>query len=334
MLASLICAAVLCAAPNDAELIENLKANWESQRSAMTATAHFRARVFLSGDLDPLSGEEVDAVFDSVNLVERPDDLRKVVAAIWKYKELPPVPWSHLEVWIDGSRLREREVDRLGAMDNLVDQGITVVQNDAARQTSILRTSDSRWKHRNVDDFRFLPSLAFTARVASRESGRVHITDPEEPAEELEVDEATGFAYSWRLYEKGSLTQEILQFGPVSHPGDMVLPTATVRMRFRDNALSYTEILVVEQAEVNINLPPDTFVAKASKGTLIDDARRPQREEAWHAKSDIDDVVKAFPLVADPTPSAHADFTTLAIVIGALVAALLLFFYRRPKLER
>ncbi|MGH7135679.1 MAG: hypothetical protein ACREHD_08070 [Pirellulales bacterium] len=329
-----IYAIVLCAGDTDAELLETLKANWEGQKSAV-ATAHFRCRSFLSVDLKSLSGKEVDAVFASVDLVARPDDLRKVVAAIWRY-EAPPKPWALVEVSIDGSKVRERTLNDLGDMDNLVDQGITVVGTERGKQTSILRTSDSRWRIRKIDSFRYVPSPALGTRITKRESGRVYLTDPDEPREEWEVDEATGFAHSWRFYFQGSLNREVLQFGPISYPGDVLLPTAIAHLSFRDDRLLHAEIMVVEQADVNIDLPPDAFVAKAPKGTLIVDARNPQKSKASYAKSDIEDVIKAFPLTDESQPSTHVNSTMTTVVslaIGALVVVLLVFFYRRPRLK-
>lgn len=332
---NLVFTIVLCATPSDAELIETLSAAWRGQRSAI-ATAHIRYRSFRSSDVKPISGQEVDAVFNAVDLVAQPDDLRRVVVALWKYTEVPHKPWALVEVSISGSKVRERTLNELGDLDNLVDQGITVVGTDRGNQTSILRTSDSRWRIRRLNDFRFLPVLA-NARITGRESGRVHITEPDEPREETEVDETTGFAHSWRLYIGGLLNQEILQFGPVVYPGDVLLPTVIAKLGYREERLRHAEVFVIEQADVNIDLPADAFVAKVPKGTLIVDARDPHKRRAWRTKSNIDDAVHAFPLVSASQPTTYSRpkmIVVALLAIGAVMVALLMFFYRRPRLER
>lgn len=335
MLASLICAAVLCAAPNDAELIENLKANWESQRSAIV-TAHFRARAFRSGTMEPLSEAELDAAFNSVDLAIRPDDLRKLVPIICKDKVFStPDPWSAIEVYVDGPRLRERSINTPGALDDsVVDDGITVISLGGANQASILRTSDNTRRIRNLDDFRFTPAITLGTRVSSRKSGRVRFVEPGEPHSEFDVDEATGFVHSWRFYVKdGAIDQEILQFGPVSYPGDVLLPTAIAKLRFGGGRLAFADILVVEEAELNVDLPGDAFVVNASQGTVIADERDRQKRDVFRAKRKMDDLVKSFPLVArtQPTPGLMSSTVALTLLaVGVIVIVLLVFLYRRP----
>lgn len=284
-----ICAALLCAAANasdDAELMQTLAANWEGQRAAI-ATAHFRARAFRSGDMEPLQAEEVAAAFRSVDLAQRPDDLRQLVPLICRHKKFATsAPWSAVEILVDGARLRERTISSPGALDdNVVDRGITVIGMGGARQASILRSGNSRWRIRALDDFRFIPAPSLDTHVLGREHGRVRLGDSGDAHSEFEVDETTGFAHSWRFYlDGGVVASEILQFGPVSYPGDVVLPTAIARLSYSNGTLANADVLVIEHAEINTDLPPDTFVAKASKGTLIVDHRDPRNTKSFYAK--------------------------------------------------
>jgi hypothetical protein len=284
----------LCATP-DAELIKSLNAKWDDQRTAIK-TARIRARAFRTGDVEPLSHSEVKAVFKSVDLANRPDDLRKLVFALWKHKEYPTDPWSIIEVSTDGDKLRERDASQ-GGMDYTVDKGITVVVMETANQTNILRTRDSRWVIRKPDDFRYVPQAGLTApdllpgfalTVAERKGGRVVLKRAAAPAE-YEVDEETGFIHAYRCYDDTyTILHEVLQFGP----GE--LPAAIARLRYKDGKLVFAHILVVEEVGLNIELPRDAFVVKAAQGALIVDARKP-KEKVLRADHDIDNVISAFP---------------------------------------
>jgi hypothetical protein len=307
MLGILVSAAALCAAPDDAELIRDMLTNWESQRSAI-ATARFRARAFRHGSLKPLSQQEVAAVFASVDLASQPDDLRKVVSAICTLKDFStPDPWSAIEVTVDGARRRERTTNTPeGIDDNVVDQGVTVIGMGPAKQISIVRTSANSWPIRDLDDFRYLPNFGKGFLVSRPEAGHVLLSsnsNPDKASIKLDVDEATGFVHWQRSYLEGGIVgNELLQFGPVSYPGDLVLPTAIAKLSYSSGALQFANILVIEQADVNVDLPQDAFVSKATRGTLIADYRDPQHKDVFYARSDIDDVAKAFPLSPTSAP--------------------------------
>jgi hypothetical protein len=343
MVSILISAAVLCATPNDEELIQTLMTNWQSQREAI-ATARFRARAFRHGSLKALSGEQVEAVFASVDLGNKPDDLRKVVSEICTVKEFTtPEPWSVIEVTVDGAKHRERRTNvPEGVEDNVVGEGVTVLGLGPAKQTSIVRSSANTWKVRDLDDFRFIPKSVKGFFVSRPQPGHVFLSSEDDPAKariKLDVDEATGFVHSQRIYDDGVLLKETLQFGPVTYPGDLMLPTAIAKLAYHGGVLKHANILVVENAEVNVDLPTDAFVTNAKKGTLIVDDRDPQHKEVFFAKSDIDDVAKAFPLSpSSPSspPSVERSPTALLAFAGTalVVVALLVFFYRRPRSAR
>lgn len=330
MLSAAIFAVALGAAVDDAELVKNLAANWESQRSAI-ATAHFRARAFRHGSVMPLSQQEVQAVFASVDFAARPDDLRKVVAAICMLKEFStPDPWSTIVVTIEGSKRRERTTNTpAGVDDNVADHGVTVLGMGPANQTSIVRTGNNTWNIRGLDDFRYVPNFGEGLIVKGREAGRVLLSspDPKGPSIKLDVDETTGFVHSYRWYlESGVIANEVLQFGPVSYPGDLVLPTAIATLGYANGALRNANVLVILDAKVNIDLPRDAFAATAAKGTLIVDDRDPKHKNVFHARSDINDVAKAFPLNgSQPSTSVERSTTALVFVaVGAVVVALVL----------
>lgn len=320
----------------DAELIKTLQANWDSQRSAIV-TARFRARAFRHGSLKPLPQREVEAVFASVDFASQPDDLRKVVSAICTLKEFStPDPWSVIEVTVDGARRRERTTNTpQGIDDNVVDQGITVTGMGPAKQTSIMQTGPGSTLIRGLDDFRFIPISAKGFVIAARDADVVRLScgDPGGATIKLDVDETTGFVHSFRLLlDDGTVAREVLQFGAVTHPGDLVLPTAIATMTYTNGMLSHADVLVIEEAEVNIDLPPDAFAIKAIKGTLIADYRNPEHKDVFYARSDIDDVGKAFPLNGSQYPKdAEQSPAALLFAAGAALLALLVFFYRRPK---
>lgn len=299
---SLAAAVVLCAAAARADdLVERLQAEWDSQRTAIK-TAHIRARAFRSSEMEPLSHSQVQAVFNTFDLANRPDDLRKLVLALWKYKEFDFDPWDIVEVTIDGGRLRERTTTRLGVHDIVVDRGITAVGNSAANQVSILRTSDSKWVLRHLKDFRYIPQAGLTApdrfpgfklTIAERKGRRVHLKMAASPAD-YDVDAETGFVHAYRHYtDNYTILWEVLQFGA----GE--LPSAIAHLGYKDGKLIQAHILVVEQAELNSELPPDAFILKAPNGVLIDDSRNPERKRAFRADADIPDVAAAFPLSGD-----------------------------------
>ncbi|MGH7140258.1 MAG: hypothetical protein ACREHD_31350 [Pirellulales bacterium] len=272
-------------------------------------------------------------------MASKPDDLRKVVSAICTRTEFStPDPWSVIEVTIDGAKRRERTTNTpQGVDDNVVGPGVTVLGMGPANQTSIVRTSANTWPVRGLDDFRYLPNFGKGFRVSRPEEGHVLLSsnsDPKVARIQLDVDEATGFVHWQRSYREGGIVgSEILQFGPVSHQGDLVLPSAIARVSYSNGALQLVNILVIEQADVNVDLPDDAFVSKAMKGTLIADYRDPQHKDVFYTKSDIDDVAEAFPLSpASTSPSVERSPTSLFLLgAGAAVLALLVFLYRHPR---
>jgi hypothetical protein len=324
----------------DRKLLEELSAKWEAQQSEV-ATAYMRYRLISTGPsgVGDLTSKDVRRFVGSVNLAQRPDDLRLLFQKLHNHAYATDVlrrhthPWSVMEFYTEGSRTRE---DRHGSGEtdlHVFDGEQEVLTDSANRQADIYR-GRSAYLRRTLGHFRFVPPStgieALVVKGRSAEGIVLKWRDEKSSLEEVVVDGAT--ALVTRMSEPG---RELLQRDFVTYSGNIVFPSLVVHARYKPSGtLSDLTITLVEEARFNEDLPANTFSVAAAAGTNVFDHRGgPGKDRSFHVAkgaSDLTAHIDELTAIGAAAPTL-ARKLTVAAGICALVALLLFLVLRKGR---
>jgi hypothetical protein len=292
---------------------------WAAERTAVV-TGHFRFRfIRLAGTrLAGLSVDELEHVVDSVDLTASLDQMKHLFDRISSTPDPSSTPWSVATLDVEGDRFREEHHVLLGTKQVTltgVYNGSEKVDADGINNQVTIARGKTQIKDMSVSDLRFIPVVTELApdefSVAKEPNGRVLVTAG---SSTLSVDEATGFAYRFvGRSTEGRVTSEILQYGPVSYPGGIVFPTASVKIAcYTNGKISRVQIVVMEEVILNQPVKDETFQVAAAKGAVIVDATKSRDvPNVFRLPKDVSDVV------ADARDKAAEDEVASHETVGA-----------------
>ena len=138
-------------------------------------------------------------------------------------------------------------------------------------QAIIEDPSKSRTGLFHLDAFRKVPSPSDKLKVVAEDGDLLRLRLS---SWEYVVNPGTGFVSESTVIQANE--RLFLFRGPVTHPGGVILPSVAGRFQFFAGRLDHMQVLVIEDAEFNIELPKDAFGISVPAGTVVIDERFPQ----------------------------------------------------------
>jgi hypothetical protein len=327
-----------------ADGVEYLNDLWTSQRSAVS-TARIRMRTIraLGPMTERLTPDEVRSLFSSVGNLEHPDDLAKVVNTLSPSSSPASSRWADTQLLVDriSDRIGESHSYPSGVLSLVYDGDLqTLFRDDISnRQATVASGSRSLVKRISLRDVWLLPDrdLAFdTLAVQSLPNGLVSLSDLQS---EWIVDRHSGFVHRWHV-ALGIEIRESLQFRPVTHADGVVFPALRVNAGYVDGLLTWVELFLVDQVDLNIDFEESAFHVSSPAGVLVVDRTSESGDVVTkrldRAVDDIAGFVRSGALLETTTAVAPAvRWTTMlyhALVL--LTVLLILLWWLRTKTMR
>jgi hypothetical protein len=277
-----------------------LREAWNGQRSAIL-TGRFKLKLFRYVDLgsQKLPYRAFKDFVDSYVAKGQVDDIGRGIAG------LPPTTESHglfadpVEIWVDGSRTRNEWRLVFDAKAPQVAHKVYDEQNELwyeslHKQASIYR-GRTGVEFLGLRDLRWLPWKDFFNNNKTKcddVKGEFRVTVNENA--EIETALPDGFVDRCIFKDKnGTITSEVLQFIKMKYDGNIVMPKVVVSGTFHNSFVYNFDIILIEEAEVNIDIPIQRFIVSAPAETNIVDFRDGLgRARSIMAHSPVQDILK------------------------------------------
>lgn len=112
-----------------------------------------------------------------------------------------------------------------------------------------------------------------SGRSITRQDGEVSV---DIPSGRITFDPLTGFVSLYAVFSSAKARDkltEIRQIGPMRLEGGFVYPQARVYVEYEGNHVRSFDVFLIDKAELNLAIPPETFTVSAPKQTLLVDMR-------------------------------------------------------------
>jgi hypothetical protein len=283
-------------AESDEDVAARLRETWERQRWDI-ATAEIQ---FLSVRRPPQAGLKRGDVLKLLDKAKPPwteKSVKEFVVALDPTLAGMAAPWSIKELYFDGQNSRE-DSDGLGPLqDTHVRTERHDVHTNRINNQIDVRSTTGKWPRidlTSLGDLRFVPTDDFAGRalvLARKPGGRVVLRTN---FDEVVADEKTGFVYEFhRHIPKLAYAEDFYQFGPTEFgEGDnaVVLPTTRFDADFRNELLTSFRLSAILAANLNVEVPGETFVVAGNKGAVVVDSRDGKSVE--RLEKSVPDVTK------------------------------------------
>lgn len=246
--------------------IDQLLGRWWRQPREV-GSAHIKFRLHRSGPNSyfPLKPAGVQAILTEVDLEKDPEMFAEFLSMVLKPERRGQLS-SEGEFFSLGLKTHER----LGLDSERVHDG-DLDLNKRQGQVDVHRGNDSRIHRFTLSDFRHEGRITDVSGFEQELKPPSVVLKRDREGRQLEIwaDWATGFVRRESFFSGGQLTSEVLQFAPQSHPGGIVFPRLKLRLSYRENELNTLELIYLENAEFNVNMPADAFKLAAAPPVLV-----------------------------------------------------------------
>ena len=219
-----------------------------------------------SGDVKPLSVDEVEQVFAQVDLAAHPDRIGDVLAKLMKEPPKANALSPTIHFYQDGTK-RAVQSDR-GA--RFVGPGLAIHFDAIKKQADVYSDWASADHMESLADFRSQPSKSRgTWHFVGQRDGLVHFQGTDH--EDFFFDEATGVLS--RMLVRNTIypiTSLRMESGPVNYPGGVVFPSLTVVAQFADGRLRSVSLTLIEKATFNERIDPAALEHPCSRRDVSD----------------------------------------------------------------
>lgn len=316
---------VLEATQHDDELLATLDETWKARRTEIiTARIKYRLTGRSAGPgLAPVTADGVQKLLSEANLAAIPGNFNVV-----RERLLVPPPKSDSKAAVflmDGKKTRQESHGDVHVFDG--EQQVRT--NGANRQAGIYGIAGP-YARQTLRDFRRVPPPSFIehASVVSRNGNDITL---KAASSTYRVDLPTGIVN--RLEQRdanGEIGYERLELGIVIHPGGILFPSVIWEAKYSLGALNWFSLVLIEDAEFNIDVPGNTFSVAVPAGTKMFDYRRDPHEPRYMAvPEDTSDVMKLVDTHSDIRSNRGSGFWWVASGVclaglAALIAVVLL----------
>lgn len=307
----------------------NLIAIWGGQKDQIT-TAQIKYRAYrTAGGLGVRSRKDVLKLIASAKLDADPNNLEKIINGL-AAKPLGKNPWSTMESWFEGPRVREDEMVGRN-LEVQVRDGVNQVEYSAVNRTAqIMASGIARQYIRSLRDFRLVPSLDKLPPIIARDGAKITFGDD---SFRLIVDFSNGAIYQYTEVASGQVRREVIQDSFVSYPDQILFPSFVVEAEYKnDEQLGWISLSLVESAIFNQELSPEVFAIAVPAGTNVIDQRQPGIIHTLKVRSAITNVVQLADADLD-IPNGGRSLPLWLLFTGAffLIVFISLAWYRRRQ---
>ena len=284
---------------NDAERLDKLQQRWDDQRTSIqTAVIEYRS-VKRYAQPQPKRGAVV-TLLANADLAGNVSSLRGVITSLDTKLKGQPVLWSDSRFTLDitGNARNDSSVPGHTSSDMRVGEDTISKRADDPQgrsQIDVTRTHTSGSMYvPTIGDFCMTPSRKFcehAAVVHDKEISRAGWITIRSDKRECVVDGQTGFVFKYREGDPTDRScSEVIQYGPTTYPGDILLPAATFSGDYRFGVLEKFSIHVIDRAVVNEGVDPATFATSGDKGDTVVD-RRGKKESVTTVEDHVSDIL-------------------------------------------
>ncbi|MBI2825220.1 MAG: hypothetical protein HYX69_11095 [Planctomycetia bacterium] len=277
---------------------EAIRAMWESQRHEVISVRLRCKYLATSSHLAPLTPDQVRELLKAASSFPPP------VRFAWLAQRLAAPEMrdngplgGDVAFTMDGDKRRVDTFLRGEFHDRFISDGTNVLASaNGNKQVSVYSAGASKRGAQGLGDFRRIPRVP-TDGVRVVNQGETLLLQFK--AQELIIDKATGLMLLEAGRRANGFESFLVQRDPVVYPGDVVFPTFSLGVLFKNGTLFHATMTAIEDAEFNQPIPAETFRYDASAGTVVADFRGGRERPALlRAPSDVADMAAAIPQVA------------------------------------
>lgn len=301
-------------------------ASWESQRSAVV-TANFRLRLYryLEAPAVTLDRARFNQLVESMDLSAPAKSLESLRA------RLPAKAVGYwgtpVQVFVEGARLRNNiqsaDAESNRAAEVHIFNAEEQVAISAANQQASVHAGSSGRHIIGVSDLRFLPRRTDELQLIQESNDLATLQGR---GTEIAVQISSGFVHRYTSRtashedESNTVAREIIQLGPITYADGIVFPTVTVDAKYQQGVLMAFSIYLIEQAEFNLEIPAEVFIADAPASTQIVDYRENPSAPRQHVlRKDVVDVVDAADEIESSREGGGASGRSTTLVSSAAI---------------
>lgn len=279
-----------------------LKARKNHSKVFASAEIDFRRLIIPADDVKKLDRAQVDAIFNSLDLAAKTDNLREFAQKISAAADVGDEPWTKERLLVQASLIRHESPRGLHQLD----EGREITSANRGRQLNIFKRGDCTQAMLTLHDFRQSPPMLVGADTTyDRTTDRVIIrrgipaaTDkPPRIEVETVVDATTATVVSQTV--RDAVTKQVLNENIykafASYPNGIVFPMVALTATYEKDSLRHITVTVVTKAIFGEPIQASAFTIPAIVGDIVVDYRKNKEEprvvKCYMAAADVEDVV-------------------------------------------
>ena len=276
LLSFVACAHAFAADSHDAQVVDELRARWDRNRSAIqTAVIEYRS---VHRPAQPQRKyDDVSALLAKTPLVNNDEAIKNFIVSLDTTLKGQKELWSFKVFQTDGTDRRIDSTNGGTTSTHMLVGDNEVLANPRNRQIDLCLREKSRRHLSSIGEFNCIPSPSFLQDATVTHSKRVlplaNVTLSSR-GEEVVVEKESGFVIEHRRGSPHSrCCIETIQYRPTKHEGDVLLPSVVFTGRYRMGMLEVFTLTIIDGATINEPVYPDAFVVSAAKGDVVVDRR-------------------------------------------------------------
>lgn len=260
----------------DAKQVELLKAHWQSQRESIFT---IRVKQLLVRDADEfrsLGPRDVDQLFDPDEIALNNDNLKSFVNQKLRKSPLPlDPPWREVEFVMSGEKTRETNWYQALVFDG----EDVLIRDDDNKHVSIGHGEGTSQRVDSIADFRFLPETSWVDTIESVQTDEGELTvfgksNRTQTRNWLKVNLMNRMPIKSERFTSGQGVQ-VIQGAWATCSSEVQWPMVHGVFRYTGDppTLKMATVRLTTLIEVNVEVPPETFVIASPVGYRITDYR-------------------------------------------------------------
>ncbi len=324
--------------------IAAIEASWSSQKSSAATARITFYKTLIDCDELKLSVEDVVEIVDGLKSSRdenfRSNLIQKFNPKLFKKHQAHDQKKQKWDLWgkrtLINDGFRERSVG--SDTDHVIARGLHLIHNQLNHEISCYERGLCEFHYHQLDWFlAVLPTKALQ-KVVSVEEGEGTQTLRWKSGSWLVVDAENQLPIEEEVIDStGTIAKRVFFREFAGYPGDVMLPAIRIEVSFRDSAARHVMVTVVDDAQLNVDVPEFEFVLPAPAKSVMADLRNNQRK-AQRIKQPVEDSAEFFLAsavsanVKVPTVAQSFNWKAFFLILNGLVLIVLgVTLWRRAK---